>query len=147
DHTIEVSFTKPDVLFPIYPIYIMDSGIVAEQGADWVTKVSAGTGPFKFKQWKRGVEVELETNKEYWGGAPKIDGVRFIITPTPDTALSQYEAGEIDFLEAHEATFRRVLRDDRFKDQLQKVPRAQARYLGMNQNLYAPFKDKRVREA
>jgi oligopeptide transport system substrate-binding protein len=40
-----------------------------------------------------------------------------------------------------------VLRDDRYKDQLQKVPRAQSRYLGMNQNLYAPFKDKRVREA
>lgn len=147
DHTLEVSFTKPDVLFPIYPIYIMDSGIVAEQGAEWVTKASAGTGPFKFKQWKRGVEVEVEANKDYWGGAPKIDSVRFIIIPQPDTALSQYEAGELDFLEVHESTFRRVLRDDRYKDQLQKVPRAQARYLGMNQNLYAPFKDKRVREA
>ncbi len=45
------------------------------------------------------------------------------------------------------STFRRVLRDERYKDQLQKVPRAQSRYLGMNQNLYAPFKDKRVREA
>ena len=48
-------FTKPDVLFPIYPFYFMDSGIVAEHGADWMTKVSAGTGPFKFKQWRRGV--------------------------------------------------------------------------------------------
>jgi hypothetical protein len=27
------------------------------------------------------------------------------------------------------------------------VPAAQIRYLGMNQHLYAPFKDKRVREA
>ena len=27
------------------------------------------------------------------------------------------------------------------------MPRAQSTYLGMNQNLYAPFKDKRVREA
>lgn len=147
DHTIEVSFTKPEVLFPIYPVYIMDSGTVAEHGADWVTKVSAGTGPFKFKQWRRGVEVELDANKDYWGGAPKIDGVRFLVIPSPDTALSQYDAGELDLLDVHEATYRRVLRDDRYKDQLMKAPRAQARYLGMNQNLYAPFKDKRVREA
>ena len=27
------------------------------------------------------------------------------------------------------------------------MPAAQIRYMGMNQNLYAPFKDKRVREA
>jgi len=32
DHTIEVSFTKPDVLFPIYEFFFMDSGIVAELG-------------------------------------------------------------------------------------------------------------------
>jgi stress response protein YsnF len=33
DHTLEVRFTKPEVLFPIYPIYIMDAGIVAEHKA------------------------------------------------------------------------------------------------------------------
>jgi oligopeptide transport system substrate-binding protein len=147
DNTVEVRFTKPDVLFPIYPFQFMDSGIVAELGADWMTKVSAGTGAFKFKQWKRGVEVELETNKSYWGGAPKIDGVRFLIVPSADTALSQYDAGELDFIDVQEAIFRRVLRDDRYKDQLYKTSRAQSRYMGMNQNLYAPFKDKRVREA
>ncbi len=147
DHTLEVMFTKPDVLFPIYPFQFMDAGIVAELGPDWMTKASAGTGAFKFKQWKRGVEVELEAHKPYWGGAPKVDGVRFMIVPSADTALSQYDAGELDFLDVHESTFRRVLRDERYKDQIQKVPRAQSRYLGMNQNLYAPFKDKRVREA
>jgi oligopeptide transport system substrate-binding protein len=135
------------VLFPIYPFQFMDSGIVAELGPDWMTKASAGTGAFKFAQWKRGVEVEVVAHKQYWGGAPKIDGVHFMITPNPDTALSQYDAGELDFLDVQESTFRRVLRDERYKDQMQKVPRAQSRYLGMNQNLYAPFKDKRVREA
>ena len=147
DHTVEIRFTKPDVLFPIYPFQFMDSGIVAELGPDWMQKASAGTGAFKFKQWKRGVEVELEANPNYWGGAPKIDGVRFLVVPSPDTALSQYDAGELDFLDVQEAIFRRVLRDERYKTEMQKVPRAQSRYLGMNQNLYAPFKDKRVREA
>ncbi|OJY35318.1 MAG: ABC transporter substrate-binding protein [Rhizobiales bacterium 65-9] len=147
DYTIELSFTKPDVLFPIYPIYYMDSGIVAELGADWMTKASAGTGPYKFKQWRRGVSVDLDANTSYWGGAPKIDGVSFMIVPNADTALSQYDAGELDFVDVYAAAVRRVLRDERYAKELIRVPRAQSTYLGMNQNLYAPFKDKRVREA
>jgi len=147
DHTVEVNFTKPDVLFPIYQFFFMDSGIVAELGADWMTKADAGTGPFTFKQWKRGTEVDLGANPNYWGGAPKIDGVQFLIIPTGDTALSQYDAGELDLVSLPENTFRRALTNPAYQSQLIQVPKAQVRYMGMNQNLYAPFKDKRVREA
>ena len=125
----------------------MDSGIVAELGADWMTKADAGTGPFTFKQWKRGIAVDLAANPGYWGGAPKIDGVQFLIVPTGDTALSQYDAGELDFVNLPENSFRRALSDPAYASQTIKVPKAQVRYIGMNQNLYAPFKDKRVREA
>ena len=69
-YTVEVRFTKPDVLFPIYPFQFMDSGIVAQHGADWHTKVWAGTGPFKFVHWKRGQEVRLAAHKDYWDKAP-----------------------------------------------------------------------------
>ena len=147
DHTVDVVFTKLDVLFPIYQFYFMDSGIVAEQGADWMTKVSAGTGPFMFKGWKRGTSVDLVANPNYWGGKPKIDGVQFLIIPKSDTAISQYDAGELDFVRLEEDSYRRVLNDPAYKDQLVRAPRAQVRYMGMNANLYAPFKDKRVREA
>ena len=147
DHTVDIAFTKPEVLFPIYPIFFMDSGIVADNGADWMNRVDGGTGPFKFKSWTRGVSVDLVSDPDYWGGAPKIDGVSFLIVPDGDTALSQYDAGELDFVDVYENTFRHVLNDPRYKDQLIEAPRAQVRYLGMNQTLYAPFKDKRVREA
>jgi peptide/nickel transport system substrate-binding protein len=147
DYTVDISFTKPDVLFPIYPLFFMDSGIVAEQGPDWMLKVSAGTGPYRFKEWRRGVSVDLVANKAYWGGAPKIDGLSFLIVPNADTALSQYDAGELDFVDVYASAIRRVLRDDRYAKELIRVPRAQSTYLGMNQNIYAPFKDKRVREA
>ena len=147
DLTVDVMFTKPDVLFPIYPIFFMDSGVVADLGAEWMTRASAGTGPFKFRQWKRGVSVDLDANPAYWGGAPRIDGVSFLIVPNGDTALSQYDAGELDFVDVYAGSIRRVLRDDRYAKELIRIPRAQAVYLGMNQNLYAAFKDKRVREA
>ena len=70
-----------------------------------------------------------------------------LIVPSFDTAISMYEANELDVVDLEAIQARRVLKDPRFKDEILAVPAAQIRYLGMNQNLYAPFKDKRVREA
>jgi len=147
DHTVEIAFSKPDVLFPIYPIFMIDSGVVAESGADWASKVSAGTGPFKFAEWNRGQVVRLAAHPEYWRGAPKIEGVRFMIVPDAGTAMSMYETGELDVLSAATSLNRRILGDAAFRDQLLTKPAAQVRYLSMNSALYEPFKDKRVREA
>jgi oligopeptide transport system substrate-binding protein len=146
-HAVDVRFTRADVLFPIYPFQFMDSGIVAQHGVDWPTKVSAGTGPFKFVQWKRGQEVRLAAHKDYWGQVPSVDEVAMLIVPTYDTAVSMYEANELDVVTLETIQARRVLKDPKFKDDILAVPSAAIRYLGMNQHLYAPFKDKRVREA
>jgi peptide/nickel transport system substrate-binding protein len=147
DHTIDIAFTHPDVIFPFYPFFFMDSGIVAEHGPDWMTKVSAGTGPYQFRQWRRSVSVDLDANRSYWGGAPKIDGVSFLIVPDADTALAQYDAGELDFVDVYAGAIRRVLRDERYAKELIRAPRAQSTFIGMNQALYAPFRDQRVRQA
>lgn len=147
DLTLEVRFSTPDVLFPIYPFYFMDSGIVEELGEDWATKASAGTGPFQFAEWKRGQEVHLTAHDDYWGGAPEIEGVRFVVVPSGDTAVSMFEAGELDVVYADTPTIRRILKDPQFADVTVTAPAAQIRYLGMNENLYEPFKDIRVREA
>ena len=147
DHTLRVRFTEPDVLFPIYPFMIMDRGVVGEHGADWHTRVSAGTGPFKFVHWRRGQEVRLAAHDDYWGDGPYLDGVAFVIVPSYDTAVSMYEANELDLVDLEVVAGRRVLRDPRFADELMQEPAAQIRYLGMNQNLYEPFRDRRVREA
>jgi len=145
--TVEIRFTEADVLFPMYPLRIIDRQVVKDQGPDWVTKVSAGTGPFQFVHWKRGQAVELSAFKGYWRGAPQIDGVAFLIVPNVDTAISMFEANELDLVDVPEAALRRVLGDARFQGQLIEVPAAQVRYLGLNQGLYPPFKDRRVREA
>jgi len=148
DHTVDIKFTSPDVLFPIYPIYLMDSGAVAESGADWHTKVSAGTGPYQFEAWNRGQNVSLTAHKGYWGGAPKIDGVNFLVVPSDDTAISMYEAGELDLIYVSSVVEgRRILKDQRFEKDLIRVPAAQIQYLGLNRTQYEPFKDIRVREA
>lgn len=145
--TFDIRFTEADVLFPMYPLRVVDRQVVKEHGADWVQKVSAGTGPFTFVHWKRGVEVRLQAFRGYWGGAPQIDGVAFTVVPSIDTAISMYEAGELDLVDVPRIAVRRVLQDGKFAGQLMQVPAAQVQYLGMNQSLYPPFRDRRVREA
>ncbi len=147
-YTIEVRFTAPEVLFPIYPFMIFDTSVIRDKGENWFMQGSAGTGAYKFVEWKRGQYVQLAAHKEYWGGAPKIDGIRYLIVPSEETAVSMYEAGELDVLKVESTDLnRRIVRDDKFKADTQTAATAQITYLGMNQNQFAPFKDKRVREA
>jgi peptide/nickel transport system substrate-binding protein len=146
-HTLDVRFRAPEVLFPIYPIYIMERRAVEQGGAGWATRLSAGTGPFSFAEWKRGQVVRLLAHREYWGGAPAIEGVDFVIVPSDETTISMYEAGELDVAAVKPPATRRALHDERFREELVTKPAAQIQYLGMNQALYPPFRDIRVREA
>ena len=98
DATVDIAFNKADVLFPIYPVRIFDTDVL-KQGADWFLKVSAGTGPFQFAEWKRGEAVRLKAFPGYWGGAPKIDEVVFQVVPNIETALSLYETKGLDLVE------------------------------------------------
>src|SRR5579885_412269 len=106
-----------------------------------------GASPFQFVDWKRGSEVRVKAFPGYWGGAPKIDEVVFLVVPNIETSLSLYETKGLDLVEVPPSGTRAVLKDPRYENQTLRVPAAQINYLGMNQNLYAPFKDKRVREA
>ncbi len=146
-HTFSVSFDTPTVIFPLYELFIIDSGVEAEYGEDWSHKVSAGTGPFKYKNWQRGVSIELLAFDEYWKITPGIDGVTFFVVPSIETTLSMYEANELDLVSVPRAAARNVRRDPRFTGQLIEKSAAQVNYLALNQSQYSPFKDKRVREA
>jgi oligopeptide transport system substrate-binding protein len=57
-----------------------------------------GTGPFRFVQWKRGEEIVLEANAQYFRGRPFLDRVRFVIFPgTNESAMIQaFERGELE---------------------------------------------------
>lgn len=148
ENVVDITFTAPDVLFPIYPFMFFDTQVIADKGPTWFMQGSAGTGPYSFDSWKRGQEVHLNAFKDYYDGAPKIDGIRFMIVPSEETSVTMYEAGELDVLMVASTDLaRRIMREPKLKAEAQTVSAAQINYLGMNQNLYAPFKDKRVREA
>jgi ABC-type dipeptide transport system, periplasmic component len=55
-----------------------------------------GTGPFKLESWKKGEQIVLVANKDYWRGPPKVDKVIIKIYPDPTTLRVALEKGEVD---------------------------------------------------
>ena len=56
-----------------------------------------GTGPFKFKEWKRNEYVELERNRDYFvKGRPYLDGVRYVIVSERGTRTAALQSGQVD---------------------------------------------------
>ncbi|MBX3452945.1 ABC transporter substrate-binding protein [Ferrovibrio sp.] len=86
------SFTGPEM--PILPKHIFDG---SDPRSNPAGNAPIGTGPFKFVEWKKGQEILLERNPDYWAsGMPYLDRliVRFI--PDPSARAAAFESGEID---------------------------------------------------
>ncbi|WP_114859900.1 ABC transporter substrate-binding protein [Azospirillum brasilense] len=146
-HTLVVRLTEPDALFPLYPFLFVDRGMETEFGPAWHERASGGTGPFRLVSWRHGESVRLEAHAGYWDGAPAVDAVSLVVLPDPNTLMARYDAGELDVAPLPENAVRTVVRQPRYDGQIAAFARAQVRYLALNQDLYPPFRDRRVREA
>jgi peptide/nickel transport system substrate-binding protein len=64
-----------------------------------------GTGPFKFKEWKRGQSVELVRNPDYFvKGRPYLDAVRYTVIVERGTRVAALQANQIDVAYPGETT-------------------------------------------
>jgi peptide/nickel transport system substrate-binding protein len=64
-----------------------------------------GTGPFKFKEWKRGQTVDLVRNPDYFvKGRPYLDGVRYTVIVERGTRVAALQANQIDVAYPGETT-------------------------------------------
>lgn len=64
-----------------------------------VNRRPVGTGPFRFKEWKKGEYIELERNPGYWQqGKPYLDRVIFRTIPDAAGRAAALEIGEVQYL-------------------------------------------------
>lgn len=57
-----------------------------------------GTGPFVFKEWKKGEYIVLERNPNYWDkGKPYLDKVIYKVVPDAAARSAGFEKGEIQY--------------------------------------------------
>src|ERR1700704_354668 len=81
---------------PVIPAHVA----VAEHRARCI-----GTGPFKFKEWKRGQSVELVPNPDYFvNGRPYLDSVRYTVIVERGTRVAALQANQIDVAYPGETT-------------------------------------------
>jgi peptide/nickel transport system substrate-binding protein len=67
-----------------------------------LTPINAGTGPFKFVEWKQDDHVTVERNPDYWGTdagggkLPYLDRITFKVIVDENQRLNAVKAGDVD---------------------------------------------------
>jgi peptide/nickel transport system substrate-binding protein len=73
----------------VLPKHILEKGPMAD--------VIVGTGPFKLKEYKRGVSIELVRNPDYHlPNQPYLDGIKYYIIPDDNTAYAYFRTRQLD---------------------------------------------------
>ena len=81
---------------PMMPKHLYDG---SDYATNPVNQKPVGTGPFVFKEWKRGAYVKLERNPDYWKkGLPYLDGIVFYVIPDTASRAVAFEKGEVQML-------------------------------------------------
>jgi len=100
DYTVRIISLKP------YPVALerlsnfqmLPAKWVKEKGKEYVATNANGTGPYRLKEWKRGVHVILEAKENYWEGAPAIQTIVFRPIKEIATQISELMTGGIDIV-------------------------------------------------
>ena len=81
----------------ILPAHIW-SKVSSAQVKSYKNEVGAvGSGPFVLAERKTGQFLRLTANKNYWGGAPKIDELVYRVYGNADALAQALKKGEVDF--------------------------------------------------
>lgn len=102
DTTVAIHLTNPygpflNALCGRYAL-IVDKSLYEEIGEDAYNEAPVGTGPYKFVSRVSGDRITLESNEEYWGGAPSIKHVNYMVMSDTNTQMISLENGDVDVL-------------------------------------------------
>lgn len=149
DKKISFTTTEPyapllqNLAFSIIPEHAFAGVEISKMADAPATKKPIGTGPYKFVEYVTDQYVRLERNPDYFMGKPYIQNVIYKIA-NQDVAISQLQAGELDYLESNPKDVE-LLKDDK---NIQVVSNQDFGYQYMGFNFDNPlFKDKTVRQA
>ena len=154
--TLSITITKPKAYWIdtlTYPTGWVECKAIAEkEGTSPLTdsdaEAGAGTGAFKITRFVKDQEVDFAANPTYWDGAPKIAGQVMSVILNSGTRHQEFAAGKIDIMRGLVVgDLQADKTDSDLKSQIKIWPRAGINYFALNQAVYAPFKDPRVRAA
>ena len=150
-HTFVVTYQKPLASalgswgVNILPRHLLEKTPVTRSP---LASAPIGTGPYLFREWRRGERLVLEANPAYYEGRPWINRVVFRVIPDPTTMFLELQTGGIDEIELTPLQYARQTSREIFLKRFHKYryPAMAYSYLGFN--LRNPlFQDRRVRQA
>lgn len=106
EHTVEITTSKPDALFPFQIAWIVMSSPTQwkNSGNSWANflKNPSGTGPWKLSKYTPRERAELIPNKSYWNSKriPKLDKMVLLPVPDPSARVAALRSGQVDWIEA-----------------------------------------------
>ncbi len=77
-------------------ISMQSPSAIEDYGEDYGDIVSIGTGPFEFSEWRRGSEVTLVRNENYWGEQPAYERLVFQAVPEGGARMMMVQSGDAD---------------------------------------------------
>lgn len=106
DYTVVFTLSKVDASFLGNLAYNGTSILPRHvyEGLDWLGKDSmvtpVGTGPFKYSEWNKGVNMTLVRNDDYYLGpdVPYLNKIVISFIPDANTAMQSFYNGELDVL-------------------------------------------------
>lgn len=105
DNTVE--FKLKEAFSPFMSLFVVDNMPMVPKhiydGTDYRTnpanQTPIGTGPFKFKEWKKGSHIVLSRNPDYWKkGQPYLDEIVFRVIPDAASRAVAFEKGDVQLL-------------------------------------------------
>lgn len=149
--TIAITIDKPRPYFLgrlTYPAsYVVCKEALDKDGEIVDEKQMVGTGPFKAESYEPDQIITMVANKDYHGGAPKLEKIERPIIKDALTRLNKFRSGELDLTRIERQDIPNVQGEEKLKDSLKFFPRPSLYYMAFNFSTYPPFKDLRVRQA
>ncbi len=151
DKTLEITLSEPVPYFPDVMIHTsvkpVNKKVVEEFGEKWTSpEHMVVNGPYKLSDWKVNDKIVLERNPEYYDNAKTtINKVTFLPITSDTTAVTRYQAGEIDYtMPIPPEQFQKLKKES--ADDVNVGPMLCTYYYEFN-TVKAPFDDVKVRRA
>lgn len=97
DTTVRITTAAPDGVLPARMYWLKIIPASAQDSAD-LSEAPVGTGPYTFAGRNIGVDVTLEANADYWGGAPSVSKVTYEFIDDGATRLAGLKSGKYDLI-------------------------------------------------
>lgn len=154
--TVNLNAVQCDGIFQLsgytIPAHVFGKYVAAGQ-ADAIDKAPENdnptvfSGPFKFKEWRKGDQVILTRNDTYWQGAPHADEYVYKVVADATVLAAQLKTGELNFGAIEPKDLADMERVDSVK--VTKYQNLGYTYIGwrVNSPTATALSDKRVRQA